>query len=666
MAQLPPLAGPNSGEELRAKLLKRGDLMLSDTPFRQALFSISEQWGVNIVVAADVEGTVSGSFRQAPLHEILDSILLANGYGYRPVGASFVVMKLESLGESNPLFETATIPLKVVKPEDILTSAQALASPQGKVQAVASAKCLIVVDFPEQVRRISELAQKLDDAAALTELGGADGPLDVLHYTPQYVKAPPLEPSIKSMLSATGKVAVIETENRLVVIDTPANLVLVRKALEQLDTPRAQVRITALIYDVALEDLERCGINWNHAFKGRHNAAGEAQLAWSIDSLTQVPVASGNPAGAMTLMSLSRAFDITAAVDFLATSANSQLLADPMIFVSDYEEAHIEIVTEIPYQQLTQTQQGGNIGSTAFREAGVMLDVTPQIAADGTVLLKVKPEFSRLTGFTEGQTPQPIIDRRTAETVVRVLNGQTFVIGGLRQRSDINKFSGLPYLKDIKFLGIGKLFQSRNISTKEGELIVFLTPEIVGPCQMPRQREMAAGQHGQAVLDMNPPAGQTPFPSPLNDPNCPPVERFYEEVPPPEAVPAGPVGEPTPAFGPETQIRRQEGAAAVAASRRPQATQPLANPPGVIDLRPRSERPSARPQPPRPNLESPPPGMASRQSPLAAGNAPAVPTTPASPPPPAAGGLFAPPRGQQGTAAPGVMQAQRPNGVQRR
>jgi hypothetical protein len=143
----------------------------------------------------------------------------------------------------------------------------------------------------------------------------------------------------------------------------------------------------------------------------------------------------------------------------------------------DNEQALFEAVTQIPYQQITQTQQGGQLAGTAFKDAGIKLDVVPKIAADGTIEMTVRPEFSRLTGFTPGDN-QPIIDTRATSTSVRVASGQTLVIGGMRQRHDVGDFAGVPGLKDVRWLGY--MFRSRSTNVRESELVVFLTPRIVG------------------------------------------------------------------------------------------------------------------------------------------------------------------------------------------
>jgi general secretion pathway protein D len=235
---------------------------------------------------------------------------------------------------------------------------------------------------------------------------------------------------------------------------------------------------------------------------------------------------------AFTFMNLSPHFDLTAVVEALQTANDARLVANPHVAVLENEEAIFQSVSEIPYQQLTQTQQGGQIGTTAFKEAGITLRVRPKVSSDGTIEMLVSPEFSRLTGFTPVES-QPIIDRRTATTTLSVANRQTVVIGGLRERRDVGDFKGVPYLKDVRY--VGRLFRSRNTDVRESELVVFIMPEIIGPADPMDRRERLIADTTHYRLDQIPeaeghPPGyipdhcrieQTPLPSQEN-----PVERM--------------------------------------------------------------------------------------------------------------------------------------------
>jgi len=491
---------------LSQKLARRGDLTLRDTDLAAAIFTISESWGVNIVVGENVEGKVNGVFKNAPLHDILDGILLANGYGYRPVGDGIVVMKLTELGDANPMFQAATVSLRRLEPADAAAAARMLLSRQGRIEAVGSARSVLVVDYPEHVQKVREMLMQLDAAAPadVAAPGAEDAavPMEIVEFHLQYAKAEAVVEAVTAMLSSDGKAAIVKESNRLVVQEQVPRLPLVHRLVAQLDQPRRQVRITALIYDISVKDVERLGLNWRHSAKGSVNAAGEAATLWSFDTLLNAPAAAADPSGVMTFMSLSRHFDFTSVVDALRTADDARLLADPSVLVLDGEEANIRIVTEIPYQQLTQTSQGGNIGTVAFREAGVTLKVAPHIARDDTMQLRVTPAFSRLAGFTSGDNAQPIIDQREAQTSVRVASGQTLVIGGLRQRTEITGFNGIPVLKDIK--KVGKLFQSHTADYRESELVVFLLPEIVPERDCMPARYQDTLYHATGELDRIP------------------------------------------------------------------------------------------------------------------------------------------------------------------
>lgn len=346
----------------------------------------------------------------------------------------------------------------------------------------------------------------------------------------RFSKAETLVESCQTVLSKDGRAAALKSENQLVVSDHPEQLALVRRLVARLDVPRPQVRITSLIYDIGLQDLEELGINWRSALKYRHNAAGVPQTVLGVDSVTRIPFAPGQPLdGAVSLLYLSKNFDLSAVISALRSARHSRLLADPTVTVLDNEQATIEIVQEVPYQELTQTAAGGNIGTTNFKEVGVRLLVTPQIAEDATIQMAVNPRFSRLAGFTPN-TDFPIIDRRETNTHVRVSNGQTLVIGGLRQRGDHGEFRGTPGLKDIHWFG--RFFRGRTVSTLETELVVFLTPEVLPACDLTLPRERSALDTGRMLIDSVPPANTAlPWYPPKS------LKKAYESQPAPYTSP---------------------------------------------------------------------------------------------------------------------------------
>lgn len=676
-------------KETQRKLKRRGSLELRDATLAEALYIVSKNWGVNIVVGNDVKGSINGTFMEAPLDEILTSMLHSRGYGYKAIGDSLVIMKLEDIGGVKDGFRIEQIKLKEVPPDEVADLIEILLSPNGRAHGVESAKSIVVIDYPDRITKIRSQLEELDRAAvkrkeaeeeaeraangegesegeqtsgwleqALQSIANAnanqgansfstpgdnntnlpsdsstlpngltdptnpndgqvnsqspglpnnarsnpedafatqgsgssgtpgqstdpldstqgssgdnapnvqttqgDGPgtspsqsgstgseeidnllqdlqnnqgslqqsdslgsqfgggqsgaglsaitptitnsdLSMAVFRPQYVNAAEIVDAIAIFVSEIGQVSVVDTENRLVAVDLPRNIAMMRRAVEMLDVPRSQVRISSLIFDASLEDLYRVGVNWASAANGRNLGVLDgntiAQDSFQINSITAPNPAAGTANGAMTFMSLSRNFDVTAIVNALTTSNRSKLVASPSIVVKDRESGRFAIVTEIPYQELTEGLEGGSIGTTAFREAGVTLEVTPAIANDGTIDMIITPVFSVLSGFTPGDN-QPIIDRREATTTVRIANGQTFVLAGLRQRSRVNERAGIPYLRDIRF--IGDLFKHKNNEIEDNELIVFVTPEIVGTDTLGSAREFRTHQDGTYELE---------------------------------------------------------------------------------------------------------------------------------------------------------------------
>ncbi len=478
---------------LSQSLQRLGDLTLRDATIQGAMFTIGETWGVNIVVGENAKGKVSGVFKQAPLREVLDSILLANGFSYRTIGNSLVVQPTQDVGTANPLLQSITIPIRHGNVMEIAEGVKMLVSEQGKVTALESARSILIIDYADRVASISRFVARMEDAAARA-LGGMPAEtykrLDVAYFHTQYIPAENTKEPLTAVLSKVGRVAVMPAENRLVVVDYPVNIEMVRKVLDRIDRPRPQVRITALIYDISLQDVEKLGLNWNSVGKGRNlDADGVAQQAFTFDTQTLAPFDAGTAGGTVTFKSLTRNFDLNTVGLALQTADDARLLADPNVTVMDNELAEWKSVSEIPYQQITQSELGGQIGTTAFKEAGITLRVRPRIAADGTIEMFIEPEFSRLAGFTP-QENQPIIDTRRASTTVRIANRQTLVLGGLRQRSDTGQFNGIPVLKDLRL--IGPAFRARDTNVRESELIVFIMPEIISFDNSPAPRQAMA------------------------------------------------------------------------------------------------------------------------------------------------------------------------------
>ena len=281
-----------------------------------------------------------------------------------------------------------------------------------------------------------------------------------------FANAKDLEKTISKLLSPEGRVGVDDRLNTLVVTETKSNMKRIRRILKRLDTKAPQVMIEVLIVNVKLTDELKMGINWT-------------MLGTSKNFFSQGLSATtgANPFGKVTFSSTPSNWNYAGFLDFVETSENIKILANPKVLVLNNHTATIDSVEEIPYQELSETSSGGSIGTVSFKEAGIKLEVTPQITNDGYVIMHVKPEQSAQVGtFQIEESETPIVETRKTDTTLRVKNGQTIIIGGLRKSEPSIVESKIPIFGDLPLIGV--LFRKSSTTLVESELGVFITPHI--------------------------------------------------------------------------------------------------------------------------------------------------------------------------------------------
>ncbi len=197
-----------------------------------------------------------------------------------------------------------------------------------------------------------------------------------------------------------ARVSVLPDENRLVVVANTAGSAKAAQTIAQLDRPRQQVQIESYVYEIPVDDLARLGL-----------------------------ISDDEPGEAITSR-LGKHFDFKTTLDALSATEGARLLARPNIRAYDRTTATFEAIQEIPVRSFTRTELA-TIGTTEFREAGIRMEVTPQVTTGGKIIMEVHPEFSVMNGFIDGQ---PVIDRRSAVTTVVAKSGEPIVISGLRSQ----------------------------------------------------------------------------------------------------------------------------------------------------------------------------------------------------------------------------------------
>lgn len=520
----------------------KGSVTFRKTPLSEVVFLLSDLWQVNIVAGENVDGQVSGTFQNAPLREVLSATLAATGYGYRQTGSSLVVLPVDQVGADDPSFESETIRLASPLGDDgaMLEAARLLLSDRGQMRNVGN-KTVLVVDTPQRIARIRQLFTDLAPAPTPPDPGtmisspsdqalvGTAPKPELLHsgiayFTPQFTEAEEMSEPLREALGENVIVAVYPEENRILVKGAEGDLRLASEAIRQLDRPRPQVRITAMIYDVSLKEVQRLGIDWSvrpHSSSLALTDLNDPEslrfrnLFSAATEFVADPTAPGT--AGLGVSSINSNINVDALLQALDGSSEAKLLADPSVSVGDRHEASIRLVQKIPIVAANPVENSSVVFTQVqFEEAGIILNVVPRISRDGTIELNVQPEYSVVVDFIENN---PVIDSRTAQTVVRVANGQTFVLGGLRQKNIVESIRGVPFLQDIKYLG--KFFQSHDTEVRESELIVFLRPEVTTPFHAGSLREQQAARVATIQLDQIPYAETIPMTPCCKDCNCP-------------------------------------------------------------------------------------------------------------------------------------------------
>ena len=525
----PGTAARKGAVSVEQALATKGSVTFRQTPLSEVVFLLSELWHINIVAGEGVTGEVNGSFHDTPLREVLAAALTASGYSYRKTGNSLVVLPADQIGSDAPEFvsETILLPPSLRGDDSTLEAARLLLSERGQLQRVGE-RAVLVLDERPRVDRIRQLFKDLTPvsqpiqtpAGQSNSLPAVSLENGIAYFTPQFTEAEEMAEPLQLALGEGTIVAAYPEENRIMVKGTAEELRLASQAIQQLDRPRPQVRITAMIYDVGLADLEQLGINWFRDVRAIANGRNELladvteSVHHALSFASDLTTTGGTSVGIKTITDK---FGAGVFLEALNSTAEAKLLADPSITVADRSQASIRIVRKIPIVGSNPIENSNAVFTqTEFEEAGVILNVMPRISRDGTIELKVQPEYSVVAEIT---TTGPVIDSRTADTTVRVSNGQMFVLGGLRQKSVIESVRGIPYLKDMKHFG--KLFRAHDTEVRESELIVFLRPEIITPCDFGQPRQQRAACVASTLLDEIPYAEPGPMIPCCKDPYCP-------------------------------------------------------------------------------------------------------------------------------------------------
>ncbi len=274
----------------------------------------------------------------------------------------------------------------------------------------------------------------------------------------------------RGFLSEYGTITQVSWTNALLIRDTKENIDKIGKIVREHDKKPGQIQIDCKIVQASTNFTKELGIAWGANYGPNKSAMmgnKNVQLGTAIDLPAAVGLGSG---GSLTALigSVSDSFYLSAQLSALEAEGKGRILSNPKVVASDNKKAIIQQGKSIPYE--TVSSSGTQV---TWTDATLSLEVTPTVTNDGYVKLEILAKKNAVD-FTYSR---PTIDKKEAQTIMYVKDGETAVIGGIYERNESDSENGVPGLKNIPLLGW--LFKKEGRSDDKTELLIFITPRIL-------------------------------------------------------------------------------------------------------------------------------------------------------------------------------------------
>ena len=406
---------------------------------RSLLQVIADFTNFNIVTSDSVSGSVTLRLQDVPWDQALDIILQAKGLGMRKSG--------------NVLW---------VAPKDEIAAKEKL--DLESLAAVQSLEPLRTQSFQINYAKAADIATQLSAVGG----GGAAA-------------------ASARLLSTRGSVIAEPRTNQIFVTDIPSKLEQVQALIAKLDIAVRQVMIEARIVEASDTFGKALGVKLGgrpvtssrdsegvSAGTTYSNAVAAANVSGTYDNLSQfvnLPASGATGTFALAIFGASAERFLGLEISALEADGKGKVVSSPRVITADQNKALIEQGTEFPYQ----VASASGATSIAFRKASLKLEVTPQITPEGNIILNLDVnKDTRGIQTTAGYA----IDTKHIQTQVLVDNGGTVVIGGIFTEDQVNTVDKVPFFGDLP--GLGVLFRRTAVSQEKREMLVFITPKVLG------------------------------------------------------------------------------------------------------------------------------------------------------------------------------------------
>ncbi|HGK5763307.1 TPA: type IV pilus secretin PilQ [Neisseria meningitidis] len=412
-------------------------LDFQDVEIRTILQILAKESGMNIVASDSVNGKMTLSLKDVPWDQALDLVMQARNLDMRQQGN-----------------------IVNIAPRDEL-----LAKDKAFLQAekdIADLGALYSQNFQLKYKNVEEFR-------SILRLDNAD-----------------TTGNRNTLVSGRGSVLIDPATNTLIVTDTRSVIEKFRKLIDELDVPAQQVMIEARIVEAADGFSRDLGVKFGATGKKKLkndtsefgwgvNSGFGGDDKWGAETKINLPITA-----AANSISLVRAISSGALNLELSASeslSKTKTLANPRVLTQNRKEAKIESGYEIPFT-VTSIANGGSSTNTELKKAVLGLTVTPNITPDGQIIMTVKINKDSPAQCASGNQTILCISTKNLNTQAMVENGGTLIVGGIYEEDNGNTLTKVPLLGDIPV--IGNLFKTRGKKTDRRELLIFITPRIMG------------------------------------------------------------------------------------------------------------------------------------------------------------------------------------------
>lgn len=422
-----------------------------DSEVREVLTSLASIGGVNIVADDSVNGKITVQLAGVSFQEALDIITKTKGLQYQTIGNTIIVGTKNNM--SAGFGQLHVFHLKFANPDDVVNAAKLALGLGGSTESSST----------------ENSTQTTTTSNTNSTTSNNDG---------------------TTTAEISGNLTVDKATNSLLFYGTASEAQKIRVVLDQIDIPYEQVSLEAQVMSINKTDSKNLGIEWEWS-KAPQSYEEYTPEKITIDATTgkitsiepaEITRASSfNKGTTGGIISFGRSpdglpyeFYYAAKINALINNGKANILSKPKITTINGKEATINIGGEVPIPTLTVSD---NTTTTTYeyKETGIILKYTPRVNDDGYITAKIHTEVS--TPTYDADTKAYRFNKRSADTQVRLKDGETMVIGGLIGSDESKVMSKIPFLGDLPILG--RFFSNVNNSKNESEVIIFVTARIV-------------------------------------------------------------------------------------------------------------------------------------------------------------------------------------------